>query len=113
MQLQVDGSVLRDEAGRQRVLHGISLVAKGATPGQGSDEEYRRSFYGTWTASDITDLAARGFTLVRLGVIWAAVEPEPGRYDETYLDHLADQLDLLHGQVAQVGLVVAARFGLD
>jgi len=97
MQLQVDGSVLRDEAGRQRVLHGISLVAKGATPGQGSDEEYRRSFYGTWTASDITNLAARGFTLVRLGVIWAAVEPEPGRYDETYLDHLADQLDLLHG----------------
>src|SRR5699024_1200051 len=96
MQLQVDGSVLRDQDGRQRVLHGISLVAKGATPGQGTDEDYRRSFYGTWTPADIADLAARGFTLVRLGVIWAAVEPEPGHYDESYLDHLGAQLDLLH-----------------
>ena len=45
--------------------------------------------------ADLDDLAARGFTLVRLGVMWAAVEPEPGAYDEAYLDWVVEQLDLI------------------
>lgn len=98
MHLNADDTVLRDEQGRHRVLHGINLVAKGGQPDQyESDEQYRRSFRGQWTAADIADLSARGFTLVRLGVIWAAVEPQPGRYDQEYLDYLTTQLDLLHG----------------
>lgn len=97
MHLNAEGTTLRDEHGRHRVLHGINLVAKGAHPSRcETDAQYRRSFHGDWTAADIADLAARGFTLVRLGVIWAAVEPEPGRYDEDYLDYLTAQLDLLH-----------------
>ena len=80
------------------VLHGINLVAKGGRPEQyETREEYRRSFRGEWMPADIADLSARGFTLVRLGVIWAAVEPEPGQYDQEYLDYLTTQLDLLHG----------------
>lgn len=98
MHLNADGTTLRDEHGRHRVLHGINLVAKGGRPSQfGTTQEYRHSFRGEWTAADIADLSARGFTLVRLGVIWAAVEPEPGHYDQAYLDYLTTQLDLLHG----------------
>jgi endoglycosylceramidase len=33
-------------------------------------------------------LADNGFTAVRLGVIWAAVEPEPGVIDTAYLDSI-------------------------
>ena len=92
--LRADGALLRDAHGRHRVLHGINLVAKGSAAQQGSYIE--RGFHGEWTPDDITDLAARGVTLVRLGVIWAAVEPEPGVYDDEYLDWVGDQLDLIH-----------------
>lgn len=102
MRLHTDGQVLRDEHGRQRVLHGINLVAKGT---RGSFEP--ADFVGSWTADDIADLAGRGFTVVRLGMIWAAVEPEPGHYCEDYLAWLGTQLDLLgqHG----VGVILDAH----
>lgn len=94
MTLQVDGAILRDESGRHRVLHGINLVAKGNHQPTGSYID--RGFRGEWTPDDISDLAARGFTLIRLGVMWSAVEPEPGRYDDDYLDWVRSQLDLIH-----------------
>lgn len=92
--LHRDGSRLRDVHGRHRVLHGVNLVAKGG--GIEGGDFVQRGFRGTWTAEDIGDLAARGFTLVRLGVMWAAVEAHPGRYDDDYLDWLSAQLDLIH-----------------
>ncbi|UNK69440.1 cellulase family glycosylhydrolase [Microbacterium sp. H1-D42] len=95
MKLRSDGHKLRDASGRHRVLHGINLVAKGNQRPAGSFSD--RGFRGEWTPDDIADLAARGFTLIRLGVIWAAVEPEPGRYDDDYLDWVRSQLDLIHG----------------
>lgn len=97
MDLHPDGLHLRDEHGRQRVLHGINLACKGSSGTPDPD-----SFRGQWSASDIADLAGRGFSVVRLAVIWAAVEPEPGRYDEAHLGWLHDQLELCH----EAGLAV-------
>ena len=94
MILHTDQARLRDQHGRHRVLHGINLIAKGNHRLDGNFIE--RGFRGAWTSEDLADLAARGFTLVRLGVIWAAVEPEPGRYDGAYLDWVAEQLDAIH-----------------
>lgn len=94
MRFQTDGSVLRDQHGRQRIFHGINLVAKGNQKLNGSFID--RGFKGSWTAQEINDFAARGFTLIRLGVMWAAVEPEPGAYDREYLDWVGTQLDLIH-----------------
>jgi endoglycosylceramidase len=37
---------------------------------------------------DARFLARQGLTTVRLGLIWAAVEPEPGVYDDAYLDRI-------------------------
>ncbi|MFT3887223.1 MAG: cellulase family glycosylhydrolase [Arachnia sp.] len=93
MVVRADGALFRDEHGRQLVLHGVNLVAKG---NGGSGDDAGRGFRGSWTAADLADLTARGLTTVRLGVIWAAAEPEPGRYDEEYLGWVADQLDLVH-----------------
>ncbi|MPV51161.1 cellulase family glycosylhydrolase [Pseudactinotalea sp. HY160] len=100
MSFHTDGARIRDSHGRHRVFHGINLVAKGGHATTGSYVE--RGFLGPWSPADIDDLAARGFTLVRLGLIWAAVEPAPGDYDEDYLDWIATQLDLLHS----AGIVV-------
>ncbi len=93
MKVRTDGALLRDEDGRHRVFHGINLVAKGTSRAEGTFVD--RGFKGSWTPGDIADLAGRGFTLVRLGIIWAAIEPEPGQYDESYLDWVSEQLDLI------------------
>ncbi len=102
MQVHTDGRVLRDAHGRQRVLHGINLVDKGI---RGSSDPV--DFVGSWTADDVAGLAACGLTVVRLGMIWAAVEPEPGDYSEEYLAWLGTQLDLLgqHG----IGVILDAH----
>ena len=93
MKLRTDGQLLRDDAGRHRVFHGINLVAKGTALSEGSFVD--RGFKGSWDEADIADLASRGFTLIRLGIIWAAIEPQPGEYDSDYLDWVKSQLDLI------------------
>lgn len=40
--------------------------------------------------------------MIRLGIMWAAVELLPGTYDEEYLDWIVSQMDLKH----QAGMVV-------
>ena len=40
-------------------------------------------------------LAKEGFDSVRLGIIWKAVEPEPGQYDDAYLDSIANTVKML------------------
>lgn len=96
MHFTTDRHRIRDEHGRHRVFHGINLVQKGHRSGSDEGTFTERGFQGDWTPEVIADLAARGFTLIRLGVMWAAVEPRPGVYDEDYLDWLATQLDLIH-----------------
>lgn len=100
MRFLIDGTAMRDEHGRERIFHGINLVAKGTDQESGSYID--RGFQGQWTAQDITDLANRGLTMIRLGIIWAAVEPVPGVYDEAYLDWISSQMDL----IAAAGMVV-------
>jgi endoglycosylceramidase len=84
------GRWLTDSHGRVALLHGFNLVAKSApyTPasvGFGDD--------------DAAFLESEAFNTVRLGVIYSAVEPEPGRYDDQYLDSVAQTVQTLgeHG----------------
>lgn len=97
MTLSTRGSILVDEYGRQRVLHGINLVDKGRP---GSTDP--RDFQGSWSERDLDQLVEIGLDAVRLGVIWAATEPEPGKYSEQHLGWIGQQLDLMH----QRGLAV-------
>ena len=84
------GRWLTDAHGRVVLLHGFNLVAKSApyTPASvGFDDD------------DAAFLASEGFNTVRVGVIYNAVEPEPGRYDDAYLDSIAQTVAALraHG----------------
>ena len=47
------------------------------------------------TPQDAAFLAANGFTAVRLGVIWAAVEPQPGVINTDYLKSINDTVKTL------------------
>ncbi len=74
-----------DGNGRQIIFNGINLVNK--NPSQGyigdfSDPEIFKKFKND------------GFNIIRLGIIWAGLEPEPGVYDEEYLKRIDKQIKL-------------------
>jgi endoglycosylceramidase len=87
------GTWLTDADGRVVVLHGVNQVFK-VPPYEPSADGF--------DDDDAAFLAANGFTAVRLGVIWAAVEPQPGVYDDSYLDSIAASVQTLaaHGILA-------------
>lgn len=71
-----DGRWFLDERGRVRVFHGTNLTRKLAP--------YTPSSVG-FGVDDIDAMKAAGFNTIRLGFIWKALEPRPGRYDWDYL----------------------------
>jgi endoglycosylceramidase len=70
------GGWITDARGRVVILHGVNMVYKRppydpALTGFGND--------------DAAFLARHGFNNVRLGTIYAGVEPRPGEYDDAYI----------------------------
>ncbi|MGV1088542.1 MAG: cellulase family glycosylhydrolase [Mycobacterium sp.] len=84
------GTWLTTSDGRVVIAHGLNEVYK-LPP-------YEPSASG-FSADDAAFLAANGFTVARVGVIWAAVEPEPGVIDTAYLDSIQQTVQMLadHG----------------
>eukprot|EP00928_Gymnodinium_smaydae_P041257 TRINITY_DN27933_c0_g1_i3.p1 TRINITY_DN27933_c0_g1~~TRINITY_DN27933_c0_g1_i3.p1 ORF type:complete len:575 (-),score=99.62 TRINITY_DN27933_c0_g1_i3:157-1833(-) len=72
-----------DRHGRTRFFHGMNVVFKESPwlPPQGKFDANN-----SLNSEDIALLKAWGFNMVRLGVMWPAVEPQPGQIDTTYLD---------------------------
>ena len=77
--LRVAGPWFTDEQGRVVVLHGTNMINK--LPPFAPDS----LGFGD---KDLSFLAANGFNAIRLGFIWAGVEPSPGIYDDTYIDRV-------------------------
>lgn len=73
------GRWITDSQGRVYITSGVNLVSKLAP--------YKPSATG-FSADDAQYLAAHGVDSVRLGLIWKAVEPQPGVYDNAYIDDL-------------------------
>jgi endoglycosylceramidase len=81
-----DGRWITDARGRVVIVHGVNMV-------------YKRPPYAPdaigFDDADAAFLAREGFNAVRLGVIWKAVEPQPGVYDDAYLDRIAGTMAVL------------------
>jgi endoglycosylceramidase len=86
MSFTQSGRWLTDEQGRAVILHGFNLVNK-LPP-------YRPDAIG-FDASHAAFIAEHGFNTVRLGIIWKALEPEPGTYDDGYLDRIGETVSTL------------------
>src|SRR3954451_16770630 len=74
------GRWITDAQGRAVILHGINMVYKRAP--------YAPDAVG-FGDDDAAFLAAEGLDTVRAGIIYKAVEPQPGVYDDAYLDRIA------------------------
>lgn len=88
--ISVSEKMLLDELGRERIFNGVNLVYKGDHSKHGAEA----FIPGDWDEALMKRLEERGINLVRLGLIWEGVEPEPGVYDEEYLDFLSNVMDL-------------------
>jgi endoglycosylceramidase len=74
------GRWITDSRGRVLVLHGVNMVYKVAP--------YYPSVAG-FGDDDARFLASEGYDTVRVGIIYKAVEPRPGVYDDAYLAQIA------------------------
>ncbi|MFL5845810.1 MAG: cellulase family glycosylhydrolase [Solirubrobacteraceae bacterium] len=89
------GRWITDARGRVVILQGINMVYKRAP--------YAPDATG-FGEDDARFLAAEGFDTVRVGVIYKALEPEPGVYDDAYLTRIVKTVNTLgrHGIVSLV-----------
>ena len=85
-----EGRWVTDRKGRVVVLHGFNMVYK---------RPPYHPIHAGFGKDDARFLARHGFNTIRLGVIYAGVEPEPGSYDDAYLAKIAKTQRMLakHG----------------
>ncbi|WP_233424667.1 cellulase family glycosylhydrolase [Mycolicibacter heraklionensis] len=84
--VEVSNGWLTNADGQVVMLHGLNQVYKIAP--------YEPSA-GGFSDDDAAFLAANGFNAVRLGVIWAGVEPQPGVIDYDYLASIQQTVQIL------------------
>mgnify|MGYP004533686411 FL=1 len=80
MRITSDNKRFITEAGKEILFNGINFVCKEKDKGY-LFADHKRLF---------KSFADKGFNLVRLGIFWDAVEPQPGEYDMSYLQKISD-----------------------
>jgi endoglycosylceramidase len=78
-----------DPQGRVVVMHGENVVVKGSpwvATERGFDD------------ADAAFLANNGLNSVRLGFVWAGIEPEPGVFDGSVLAQIKAEIQMLHAR---------------
>lgn len=85
-----DGGRIVDARGREVLLRGVNV---NAFVEYWSGNEFPTVF--PFTESDAERMSEIGWNAVRLLLSWSRVEPEPGVYDEAYLDRIDEAVEVL------------------
>ncbi len=80
--ISTKGTAFVDEYGRTRVFNGVNYVFKGEKP----EADGIVHFQNPLTTENLKDLKNKGVNILRLGLTWAGVEPEMGKYNDVYLE---------------------------
>jgi endoglycosylceramidase len=78
----VEGRNFKDPYGRDLILHGINVVNKNP----------ESDYVGHITAEEMAKFKSWGFNIIRLGIIWDGLEPEPGIYNEEYMGKIDEMI---------------------
>lgn len=77
----IDGKFV-DKHNRQLILSGVNLVNKDSS----------KNYIGPEDSETFKNFKKSGFNIIRLGIIWDGLEPEPGVFDENYLKQIDQQI---------------------
>lgn len=78
-----DGRWFRDDQGRVLLLRGANV----------SNQSKHPPFFPDWLVpADVQEMKRRGLNCVRFLVIWEAIEPEEGVFDDGYLDLVEERV---------------------
>ena len=86
-------SFILDNEGRYSVFHGVNVIIK--LPPYLPDFDKFDPLKSLNTEYDLKTMKKMGFNMVRLGVIWEAVERQPGVYDMEYLQKVEEIINTL------------------
>lgn len=89
MNVKKKGKCFVDDIGRQRIFNGLNMVYKGRYQ-KGTKE---RHYIPDWNETHFIWLKEKGFNCIRLGVVWDAIEHEPGQYNDDYIQWVNTMLD--------------------
>ncbi len=81
-----------DSFGRERIFNGMNVCDKGSL----NESSMKRVYAGEWDSKLPKTLKEHGFDLVRLGITWDAVEPQPGQYNDDFLAKVKKNLDMCY-----------------
>eukprot|EP01136_Pigoraptor_vietnamica_P017236 Opistho-1_new@62129 len=84
-----------DETGRTAIFHGVNVVYK-VPPYYPSLDTF--DYNNSLTDTDMDNLAAWGFNVVRLGVMWPGVETSRGVYSDAYIGAIRRIIDGLEAR---------------
>lgn len=79
--LHLQGTKFVNDSGRHVILHGENVLCREREPGH---------IYPELISEGLPYFSRMGFNLIRYGIFWDAVEPEPGVYDMEYLGKVKD-----------------------
>ena len=88
--ISVAGKRLIDDNGRERIFNGINFVYKYLD----KDEDGVIRYKSDLNEDVLKALKAKGMNIIRLGLTWAGIEPEMGKYNTEYLDGYKEILKL-------------------
>jgi endoglycosylceramidase len=75
-----------DEKQRERIFSGVNVVDKSVYT------EGKQNYMDVDEAL-IKRFSEAGFNIIRLGFTWAKLEPQPGRYNDSYIERVGEILD--------------------
>ena len=88
--VSVSGKRFVDEYGRERIFNGLNFVYKYLDKDEDGVIRYKTDI----TAERLSALKKKGINIIRLGLTWAGIEPEMGKYNTEYLDGYKKVLEL-------------------
>jgi endoglycosylceramidase len=72
-----------DTEGREILLRGVNIV----------DKSPQRNYLSWHSEEDFARLRDWGMNVIRLGIIWDGLEPEPGVYNDEYLAEIDKRIE--------------------